>query len=98
MAFRHLQAELAEREKAIRVAIAEAGSLQALLDTEKEISTSSPTLERELVCLHHLHGRLREVANFGVAGLLHTHPSDDLILHSGFGMLFRAVSDHLCHV
>ena len=49
LAFRHLQAEVAEKEAALRVAIAKVGTLQALLDTERQCSTLSPTLVRELV-------------------------------------------------
>ena len=53
-------------------------------------------MERELVHLRHLYNRLREVAGdlgFDAAGLLRTYPSDDPILHIGFGMLCRAMSD-----
>jgi len=89
-AFRHLQDELAEREEALRVATTEVGTLQALLETERQSSTSNPTMEKELVHLRHLHDRLREVAKdlrFDAAGLLHTHTQDDPILLIGFGRL-----------
>ena len=60
-AFRRLQTELAEREEALRVATIEVRTLQALLETERQSSTSDPTMERELVHLWHSHDRLREV-------------------------------------
>ena len=75
-AFRRLQTELAEREKALRVAIAEVSTLQALLETERQSSTYNPTTERELVRLRHSHDKLREVARdlgFDAVGLLRTH-------------------------
>ena len=58
-AFRLLQTELAEREEALRVAIAKLGTLQALLETERQSSTFDPIMERELVHLRHSHYRLR---------------------------------------
>ena len=51
MVFRLLQTKLAKREEALRVSTAEVGTLQALLKTERQGSTSNSTLERELVCL-----------------------------------------------
>jgi len=61
-AFRCLQTELAEREEALRVAIAEVGTLHALLEIERQSSTSDPMMEKELVCVRHSHDRLKEVA------------------------------------
>ena len=58
-------------------------------------------MERELVRLRHSYGRLREIARdlgFDVAGLLCTHSSDDLILHTSFGVLYRTVVDYLGQV
>ena len=89
------------REEALRVATAKVGTLQALLDTDRESSTSSPTLERELVCLHHSYGKLQEVTRdlgFDVAGLLRTHAYDDPILRTDFGRLCQAMSNRLGHV
>lgn len=51
LAFSRLQTMLAEREEALRVDIAEVGTLQALLKTKRQGSTSNPTMERELVRL-----------------------------------------------
>ena len=51
LAFRCLQTELAEREKALRVATKKVGTLQALLETGKQGSTSNSTIEKELVHL-----------------------------------------------
>ena len=51
LVFRLLQTKLAKREEALRVSTAEVGTLQALLKTERQGSTSNSTLERELVCL-----------------------------------------------
>lgn len=51
MAFRRLQTEVAKKEEALRISTAEVGTLQALLDTKRQSSTLSPTLERELVQL-----------------------------------------------
>jgi len=62
LAFCHLQTELAEREKALRIATTEVGTLRALLETERQGSISNSIMERELVCLQHSHGRLREIA------------------------------------
>ena len=90
LAFRHLQTELAEREEALRVATAEVGTLQALLETERQGSNFDSTMERELVRLQHSHDRLREIARnlgFDAAGLLCTYAQDDSILHIGFGRL-----------
>ena len=75
-AFLCLQTELAEREEALRVATAEVGTLQALLETERQSSTFDPMMERELVCLRHSHDRLKEVARdlgFDATRLLRTH-------------------------
>ena len=85
----------------MRVAIAEVGTLQALLEIERQSSTSDPTMEWELVRLQHSHNRLREVARdlgFDTAGLLRIHAQDDPILHTSFGRLCHAVSDRLSHV
>ena len=101
LAFHRLQVKVTEKEEALRVATIEVGTLLALLDIERQSSTSSPSMGRELVHLRHLYNILREVARdpgFNAVGLLHTHLSDDLILHTSFGMLCRAVLDHLGHV
>ena len=58
-------------------------------------------MEREQVWLRHSYGRLREIARdlgFDVAGLLCTYSSDDLILHIGFGVLYRTMADYLGHI
>jgi len=47
LAFYRFHAEVAKKEEAVRVAIAQVGP--SLLDIERQSSTSSPTLERELV-------------------------------------------------
>ena len=62
LAFCRLQTELPEREEALRVAIAEVGTLRALLETNRHGSTSDSTMERKLVYLWHSHDRLREIA------------------------------------
>ena len=49
--FRCLQTEVAVKKEELRVATVEVGILQAILDTERQSSTSSPTLKRELVWL-----------------------------------------------
>ena len=101
LAFRHLQAKVAEKEKALRLATLEISTLQVLLDTERLRCTSSPILERELVHLRHSYSRLSEIArdlSFDAAGLLRTHTSDDQILLIGFEVLCRAVLNHLGHV
>ena len=85
----------------MRVATTEVCTLQALLEIERQSSTSDPTMERELVRLRHSHDRLRVVARdlgFDAAKLLRIHAQDDPILHTGFGRLCRAVSDCLGHV
>ena len=64
-AFQCLQNELAKREEALRVAIAEVSTLQALLETKRQSSTFDPTMDREMVRLWHSHDKLREVARFG---------------------------------
>ena len=77
------------------------GTLQALLETERQGSTSDSTMERELVHLRHSHDRLREIASdlgFDAAGLLHTHAHDDPIFCTSFGRLCQVVSDHLGNV
>ena len=112
LAFHRLQVEVVEKEKALRVATTKVGTLQPLLYTERQSSTTSPTLERlsfttsptlerELARLRHSYSKLSEVARdlgFDAVGLLCTHPSDDQILHISFGMLCRAVSNCLGHV
>ena len=50
-AFHHLWTELANREEALIVATAKVGTLQALLETGKQGSTSNSTIEKELVHL-----------------------------------------------
>ena len=58
-------------------------------------------MERELVCLRHSYGQLREIARdlgFDATGLLHTHSLDDSILLTSFGRLYKVVLDHLGHV
>ena len=101
LAFHHLQTELAERDEALRVANAEEGTLQALLETERQRSTSYPMMERELVCLWHSHDKLKEIARdlgFNAAELLCTHAQDDLIPRTSFKRLCQAVSNRLGHV
>ena len=44
-----LQVEVAEKEEAMKAAIAEVGTLQALLNTKRQDCTLSPSMERELV-------------------------------------------------
>ena len=83
------------------VTIVEVGTLQALLETKRQGSTSDSMMERELVHLRHSHDRLRGVARdlgFDVVVLLRTHAYDDLILRTGFSRLCQAVSDCLIHV
>ena len=46
----------------MRVTTTEVGTLQALLEIERQGSTSDSMMERELVHLQHSHDRLREVA------------------------------------
>ena len=75
--------------------------MQALLETERQSSSSDPVMERELVRLCHSHDRLREIAKnlgFNAVGLLQTHAQDDPILHIGFGRLCQAMFDRLGHV
>ena len=62
MAFRCLQAKVAEKEEALRVSTIEVGTLQASLGIERQSSTLSPTLERELIRLRHAYNILSEVA------------------------------------
>ena len=49
--FHRLLTELIEREEALRVTTTEVGTLQALLETERQGSTFDSTMERELVHL-----------------------------------------------
>ena len=101
MAFHCLQAEVAKNEEALRVATVEISTLQVLLNIERHSCTSSPSVERELVHLQHSYSRLNEIARdlgFDAAGLLHTHSSNDPILLTEFGALFKAVLDRLGHV
>ena len=76
MSFCHLQTKLEEREEALRIAIIEVGTLQALLETERLGFTFDSMMERQPVLLWHSHDRLRDIARdlgFDVAGLLRTH-------------------------
>ena len=101
MTFRHLQAEVAKKKEVLRVTTAKLGTLQVLLDTERQSYTSGPNLERELVQLRHAYTKLSEIAkdlNFDDVGLVHTHSSNDLILFTGFGRLCQVLLDHLGHV
>jgi len=98
LTLRHLQVEVAKKKEALRVATTEVGTLQALLDIERQGYTSSPSIERELVRLQHSHGRLREIVKdlgFNAIGLLRTYSSDDPILLIAFGRLYRVISNHL---
>ena len=88
LAFCHLQTELAKREEALRIATTEVGTLQALLETERQGSTFDSMIERKMVRLRHSHDRLRGVAKdlgFDGAGLLHTNAYDNPILCTSFG-------------
>ena len=101
LAFRRLQTKLAEREKALRVATTEVGTLQALLGTKIQGPTSNSMMEREFVRLRHSYDRLNEVAKdlgFDAAGSLRIYAHEDPILHTGFGRLCQGVSDRLGHV
>jgi len=101
LAVRHLEAKVAKKEEAFRVAIAEISTLQVPLDTERQSYTSSPIVERELVRLQHSYGQLREIArDLGIDAtrLLRTHSSDDLILLTSIEVLCRVVLDRLGHV
>ena len=85
----------------MRVATAKVGTLQDLLDIERQGYTSSPNMEWELVCLQHSYGQLREIARdlgFDATGLLRNHSLDDPILLTSFWRLYKAVLDHLGHV
>ena len=96
MAFCRLQAELAKREEGLRVATTEVGTLQALLEIERQGSSSVSMMEKELVRLRHSHGRLKETTRdlgFDADRLLCTYADDDLILYIGFGRLCQAVCD-----
>ena len=99
--FRHLQAKVAENEEALRFATTKVGTLQALLDIERQGYTSGPSMERELVRLRHSYGRLREIArdlSFNAARLLRTHSLDDPIPLTGFGVLCKTMADPLGHI
>ena len=75
--------------------------MQDLLDIERQGYTSSPSMERKLVCLRHAYGQLREIARdlgFDATGLLRTHSLDDPIIVTDFGRLYKAISDHLGHI
>ena len=101
LAFHRLQAELAEREEALRVATTKVSTLQALLKTERQGYTSNSMMEKELVHLRHSDDRLRKIARnlgFDAAGLFHTHAHDDLILCTSFGRLCQDMSNRLGHV
>ena len=52
LAFRHHQAEVAEKKEALRVATVEVGTLQALFDTERQSSTSHNFIIFTLNCKH----------------------------------------------
>ena len=100
-AFHCLQTKLAKKEEALRVTTTKVGPLQALLEIERQSSTSDPMMERELACLRHSHDRFREVARdlgFDAARLLCTHAEHDPILCIVFGRLCQAMSDCLGHV
>ena len=56
MVFRHLLAEVVKKEEALRVVMTEVGTLQALLDIERQGYTLGPSMERELVRLRHSYG------------------------------------------
>ena len=47
LTFRHLQAEVAKKKEVLRVTTTKIGTLQVLLDTERQSCTSGPNLERE---------------------------------------------------
>ena len=101
LAFYRLQTKLAEREEALRVATIKVGTLRALLEIERQGSTSDSTMERELVRLRHSHDRLKMIARdlgFDTTELLHTHAHDDPILPTSFGRLCQAMFDRLSHV
>jgi len=54
-----------------------------------------------LVRLRHSLNKLKRVAKdlgFDAAGLLRSHAHDDLILRTGFGILYQAISNRLGHV
>ena len=92
---------MTEREEALKVATTEVGTLQALLETERQGFISDSMMERELVHLQHSHEKLQEIARdlgFDVARILCTHALDDPILCTSFMRLCQAVSDHLGHV
>ena len=96
-----LQVEVAEKEEAMKAAIAEVGTLQALLNTKRQDYTSSPSMERELVQLRHSYDRLREIARdlgFDAVRLLRTYSLDDPILLIDFRVLYKTMADYLGHV
>ena len=69
-----------------------------MLETERQSSTSDPTMEKELVRLRHSHDKLREVArdlSFDAVGLLRSHAQDDSILLTGFKRQYQAMFDLL---
>ena len=77
------------------------GTLQALLEIERQGFISDSMMERELVHLQHSHEKFQEIARdlgFNVARILCTHALDDPILYTGFMRLCQAVSDRLGHV
>ena len=77
-------------EEALRVVTSKVGTLWALLETERQGSTSDSMMERKLVCLRHSHDKLKEIARdlgFDAAGLLRTHAYNDPILCTSFGRL-----------
>ena len=85
----------------MKAAIAEVGTLQALLNTKRQDCTLSPSMERELVQLRHSYDRLREIVRdlgFDAVRLLHTYSLDDPILLTGFKVLCKTVADYLGHV
>jgi len=57
------------------------GVMQALLDTERQSSTSSPSMERELVCLRHSYSRLIELLKIWTLMLLFMVCLHAFVLH-----------------
>ena len=101
LTFCRLQAKVAEKGEAMRVATVEISILQVLLDTERQSCTSNANLEKELVFLQHSYSKLSDIARdlgFNAAGLLCTQSLDDPIHITGFGVLCRVMSDCLGHV
>ena len=62
LAFRCLQAEVAKKDETLRVATTKVGTLQALLNTERQGCTLSPSMEKDPVHIWHSYGRLKEIA------------------------------------